>query len=112
MKKTFAIIFLIVLACAVCRAEIASWYGDECAGKLTASGQLFNPKAITCASRSYPLGTRLRVSYGNKSCIVFVTDRGPAKRLHRDIDLSEAAFKQLAPLRLGLLQVKIEPASY
>ena len=111
MKKTFAIVFLIVLACAVCRAEIVSWYGDESAGRLMANGQPFNPKAITCASRSYPLGTRLRVTNlaNGRSVEVVVTDRGPARRLHRDIDLSKAAFKQIAPLRLGLIQVTIEP---
>ncbi len=40
--------------------------------------------------------------------MMIVTDRGPAKRLGREIDLSRAAFARLAPLKLGLIEVKVE----
>lgn len=88
-------------------AEIASWYGAECAGKPMANGKPFNPNALTCASWKYPLGTRLKVCHKNCTVFVTVTDRGPAKRLGRDIDLSRAAFKQLCPLEVGLAEVEI-----
>lgn len=107
-KQITGILFFLVLAYAICNAEVASWYGDEAAGRRMANGQPFNPKALTAASYRYPLGTRLRVSCGKKNVIVFLTDRGPNRRLGRDIDLSRAAFERLAPLRKGLIQVTIE----
>lgn len=88
----------------------ASWYGYEIQrGSLMANGQPFNPAALTCASWSYPLGTRLRVARGTNAVVVTVTDRGPAKRLlrTRQIDLSRAAFARLAPLRDGLTRVHV-----
>lgn len=89
----------------------SSWYGDECAGKPMANGKPFDPAAMTCASWDYPLGTKLRVTHNDKSIIVTVTDRGPAKRLYakgRKLDLSREAFRRLAPLRLGLIEVSVE----
>lgn len=87
---------------------IASYYGEECRGKRTASGELFNPQGYTCASWHHPFGTLLRVRTTRHSVIVRVNDRGPNKRLHRIIDLSEAAFRQLADTKLGLIPVTIE----
>jgi len=89
-------------------AAIASWYGEDHRGKLTASGAPFDPDLYTAASWHYPFGTKLKVSHGSRSVLVTVNDRGPAKRLKRDIDLSMAAFRGLALLRRGLLVVKIE----
>lgn len=89
-------------------AGIASWYGKECAGRIMANGKPFDPDKMTCASWDYPLGTRLKVSHDGLSVYVIVTDRGPAKRLHREIDLSRAAFECLAPLSKGLIVVKVE----
>lgn len=91
-------------------ADVASWYGDELRGRKMANGKPFDPDALTCASWFYPLGTRLAIS--NKDCTVFVTvtDRGPARRLvaqGRTLDLSRAAFRRLAPLRVGLIDVSI-----
>jgi rare lipoprotein A len=75
-----------------------------------ANGQPFNPAAMTCASWDYPFGTKLRIEHNAKAVVVTVTDRGPAKRLYRKgrkLDLSRAAFKQLAPLDKGLIRVRI-----
>jgi rare lipoprotein A len=110
VRQIFAILFLLLLIVAVCRGDsgVASWYGSECAGRPMANGQPFNPTRLTCAAWNWPLGTRLRVTVGQKSVVVLLTDRGPARRLHRLIDLSEAAFKQLADTRLGLLRVTVE----
>ena len=85
-----------------------SWYGEECRGRLTASGVPFDPAAFTCASYKYPLGTRLLVSHKNCTVLVTVNDRGPAKRLHRTLDLSRAAFQKLAPLKKGVITVTIQ----
>lgn len=92
------------------KAEVASWYGEELRGRLTANGEKFDPDALTCASWDYPFGTKLRVSHGGKSVIVRVNDRGPSKQfLVRTIDLSREAFRRLAPLEEGLIGVTITP---
>src|ERR1700735_2221581 len=58
---------------------VASWYGKFFQGKTTASGEPFDENQLTCAHRSLPLGSVLRVTNlrNNKSVIVTVNDRGP-----------------------------------
>ena len=85
----------------------ASWYGDECAGNPTASGEPFDPSAMTCAMWDVPFGTRVWVKLGPRSIIVRCNDRGPAKRLNRGIDLSRAAFAKLADTDAGLIKVEL-----
>jgi rare lipoprotein A len=72
---------------------VASFYGNE-SGSKTASGQRFNQNAMTCAHRSLPFGTRLRVSAHGRSVVVTVNDRGPFIR-GRVLDLSKGAARVL-----------------
>jgi rare lipoprotein A len=72
---------------------IASFYGNE-SGSHTASGQRFNQNAMTCAHRSLPFGTRLKVTHGDRSVVVTVNDRGPFVR-GRVLDLSTAAARAI-----------------
>jgi rare lipoprotein A len=72
---------------------VASYYGNE-SGSRTASGQRFNQNAMTCAHRSLPFGTRLRVTHGDRSVIVTVNDRGPFVR-GRVLDLSTGAARAI-----------------
>jgi len=83
---------------------IASWYGQKYAGRLTASGSIFNPKDLTAAHKTLPFGTRLLVENGPKNVFVTITDRGPFIK-GRELDLSLAAFERLAQKEAGLLQV-------
>jgi len=90
---------------------LASWYGGgERLNKYTASGELFDPEGLTCAAWDWPLGAYLRVTnLGNGySIVVKCNDRGPAKRLHRLIDLTRRAFSEIADLREGLIKVQVE----
>jgi rare lipoprotein A len=88
---------------------IASWYGSDLEGRLTASGEPFNPAALTAASWHHELGAWLEVSNPStgQAVIVRINDRGPARRLGRIIDLSESAFAQIADLRIGLVTVEV-----
>src|SRR5260364_209626 len=70
---------------------MASYYGNE-SGSRTASGQRMNANAMTCAHRSLPFGTKLRVTHGGQSVIVTVNDRGPFIR-GRVLDLSTGAAR-------------------
>jgi len=83
---------------------VASWYGERYRGRPTASGELFDPGAMTAAHRTLPFGTRLLVKRGSKSVVVTVNDRGPFVP-GRDLDLSWAAFQKLADPDLGLIEV-------
>jgi peptidoglycan lytic transglycosylase len=86
---------------------VASYYGNE-SGSRTASGQRFNQNDMTCAHRSLPFGTRLRVSSGGHSVVVTVNDRGPFVR-GRVLDLSKGAARALG--MGGLARVTAEVVS-
>lgn len=88
---------------------VASYYGSELAGRRTASGERFNPNAMTAAHRTLPLGTRLRVtnSANGKSVVVRVNDRGPFAR-GRILDLSHAAARVIGLVSRGHGSVSIE----
>jgi rare lipoprotein A len=73
---------------------IASWYGEEFHGRITASGEVFNQNDFTAAHRSFPFGTELIVTYNDKSVRVRINDRGPYKKC-RKLDLSKAAADAL-----------------
>ncbi|HEX3472263.1 MAG TPA: septal ring lytic transglycosylase RlpA family protein [Silvibacterium sp.] len=90
----------------------ASWYGRLFQGRATANGENFNMNELTCAHRSLPMGSLVRVTNlsNQKSVVVRVNDRGPIPR-SRVIDLSYAAARFLgfssngtAPVRLELLK--------
>ena len=84
---------------------IASFYGNE-SGSKTASGQRFNQEAMTCAHRSLPFGTRLRVTHGDRSVVVTVNDRGPF--VHgRVLDLSTGAARAIGLSGLGQVTAEI-----
>jgi rare lipoprotein A len=87
----------------------ASYYGHELAGNRTASGERFNPNALTAAHRSLPLGTKLRVTNksNGRSVIVRINDRGPFVG-RRVIDVSLAAAHKINMVRAGRAQVTLE----
>ncbi|WP_407157550.1 septal ring lytic transglycosylase RlpA family protein [Bradyrhizobium sp. STM 3557] len=85
---------------------MASYYGNE-SGSRTASGQRMNANAMTCAHRSLPFGTRLRVTHGGQSVIVTVNDRGPFVR-GRVLDLSTGAARAIGLTRSGVGRVTAE----
>jgi len=96
----------------------ASWYGDDFQGQKTASGEDFDENQLTCAHRSLPLGSLIRVTNlrNHKTVVVRVNDRGPMPE-SRVIDLSYAAAHFLgfssrgtAPVRLDLVNSKTELA--
>ena len=78
------------------QAEVATYYGQEFAGRRTASGETFNPSAMTAAHRTLPFGSRVRVtnSRNGRSIIVRINDRGPFVK-GRCIDLSTGAARVL-----------------
>ncbi|MDZ4182315.1 MAG: septal ring lytic transglycosylase RlpA family protein [Candidatus Cloacimonadaceae bacterium] len=88
---------------------VASYYYGKFHGRKTASGERFNQYALTCAHKSLPFQTILKVTNpkNGKSVIVRVNDRGPFIR-GRDIDLSYAAAEEIGMLRAGVLPVEVQ----
>lgn len=91
---------------------IASWYGSNFQGRLTASGERFNMYAMTACHPTLPFGTQVRVTneVNHKSVIVKITDRGLLFE-GRVVDLSYAAAKKLDMAYDGLAPVTIEVVS-
>ena len=88
----------------------ASWYGPGFHGRPTANGETYDMYAMTCAHRTLPLGTWVRVTnlFNKKSVFLRVNDRGPmAPSLIAD--LSYAASQKLG--FGGIAKIKIEVVS-
>ncbi|WP_027660742.1 septal ring lytic transglycosylase RlpA family protein [Salinispora fenicalii] len=84
----------------------ASYYSE---GQLTASGEVFDPSAMTAAHKTLPFDTMVRVTnpVTSTSVTVRINDRGPFVT-GRCIDLSQAAFAVIAPLSAGHVEVRYE----
>jgi rare lipoprotein A len=87
---------------------VASWYGEEFAGRTTANGEIFDPMLLTAAHRTLPFGTILDVrnTKTNQTVRVRVNDRGPYIN-ERLIDLSYAAAQQIGLADAGVGEVDI-----
>jgi rare lipoprotein A len=118
MKVAFLLIPLFLLSsCGILSYEghhkngfgVASWYGPDFHGKPTASGEIYDMNALTCAHREYPFGTKLNVTNvsNNKSVNCTVNDRGPFVS-GRELDLSYAAAKEIGLIGQGTSEVRIE----
>jgi len=85
----------------------ASWYGPGFHGRKTANGERFNTNDLTCAHKSLPFNTLLKVTNleNGRYTIVRVNDRGPYAH-GRIIDLSSAAKTEIG--MGGLAKVRIE----
>ncbi len=84
----------------------ASFYNHKLKGRHTSDGGKYHPDSLTCAHKTLPFGTKLKVRNpeNDKEVIVVVTDRGPhQKRLM--IDLSYSAAKHLGIIKQGIAVV-------
>ena len=84
----------------------ASWYGSYFQGRRTTSGERYNRFGYTCAHKTLPFGTRLRVTNvkNGKSVVVRVSDRGPFRH-QRILDVSAAAARPLGVVECGAATV-------
>lgn len=88
---------------------LASWYGSQFQGKETADGELFNMNDLTCAHRSLPLGTWVKVTnlHTHKWIVARVNDRGPVPDT-RITDLSSEAAHMLGMRDRGVTRVRLD----
>ncbi len=90
---------------------LASWSGKQGQGRITASGEKYDYRALTCAHKTLPFDTVVRVTNvaNGKFVLVRVNDRGPFKYGDgRIIDLSWAAANKLGMLKQGVTKVIVE----
>lgn len=87
---------------------LASWYGEEYAGRTTANGEIFDPHALTAAHRTLPFGTIVQVvnPRNARSVNVRINDRGPFIQA-RVIDVSYAAAEILDMVNIGVTPVEL-----
>jgi rare lipoprotein A len=87
---------------------LASFYGFDFAGRLTANGERYNPMGMTAASKTLPFGTIVRVTNRNngRSVVVRINDRGPYIG-GRVIDMSQGAAGVLGMINSGVAPVDI-----
>jgi rare lipoprotein A len=88
---------------------LASWYGDDFHGRLTANGEVFDMGALTAAHPTLPMPSYARVTNlrNGKSLIVRVNDRGPYHD-NRLIDVSNKAAELLEFKGHGVARVRVE----
>lgn len=95
------------------RVGIASWYSekDKFINPRTANNEKFDDDAATCATWHYPFHEKLLVinALNGKWVVCRVNDRGPAKRLKREIDLTKATFRKISKTKKGLIPVTVIP---
>ena len=87
-------------------------YGRKFTGRRTASGERFNPGALTMAHNTLPFGTKVRVTNlaNKRSVVARVNDRGPTTP-GRIADLSTAAASRIGMLRAGIVEARLEVVS-
>jgi rare lipoprotein A len=92
------------------RAEgLASWYGEDFHGRLTANGEVYDMHSLSAAHPTLPMPSYVRVTNlaNRRSVIVRVNDRGPYHG-RREIDLSGKAAEVLGFRDHGLARVRVE----
>lgn len=118
MLLFWAAFFLILTIPAKAETLTASWYSEASLKKegtwktskgIMANGKKFDETKLTCATRKYPLGSKLHVTNHSTglSVTVIVTDRIGKRFANTRIDLSKAAFKKIASLDKGLVKVEV-----
>ncbi|MDJ0614789.1 MAG: septal ring lytic transglycosylase RlpA family protein, partial [Rhizobiaceae bacterium] len=88
---------------------LASWYGPNFHGRLTANGEVYDQFALSAAHPTMPLPSYAKVTNleNGASVTVRVNDRGPFSR-GRIIDLSSRAAQLLGYTKKGVAKVKVE----
>ena len=113
IRKLYILLISVLIfslpVCAQMQTGKASYYSKKWTGRRTASGHRIHHDSMTCAHRTYPYGTLLRVTNqkNGRQVVVRVTDRGPFGR-GRIVDLSWGAAKAIGMLSAGVVPVTVE----
>lgn len=114
ISKKFFYLFLFVLTSFISSETeyegIASYYGQNWTGRLTASGEKFHADSLTAAHKYFKFGTVLKITntINDSFCYVKVNDRLP-KSSKFIIDLSYGTAKKLNFIKRGVIPVVLVP---
>lgn len=88
---------------------VATYYSRRFHGRRTSNGERYDRLALTCAHKTLPFNTLIKVTNpkNNKSVVVRVNDRGPFKK-NRKLDLSFAAAQEIDMVQAGVMRVIME----
>ena len=88
---------------------VTTYYGGKFDGRKTASGEIYSRLGYTCAHKTLPFNTILKVKNpkNGKSVVVRVTDRGPFS-YGRHLDISYAAAQEIGMLAAGVITTEVE----
>lgn len=91
------------------KVGIASWYGPNFHGKLTANGEIFDEDALTAAHKTLPIPSMVQVTNmeNGRTLIVRVNDRGPYSK-GRIIDMSKKSAELLGFKNQGTAKVRVQ----
>ena len=114
-KKHLLLSIILIIALSSLSAEVyrekalVSYYAGDFHGKKTSNGEYFNMNDYTCANKSLPFNTILKVTNlsNGLSVQVRVNDRGPFVT-GRELDLSKAAAQKIGMIKSGTAYVRIE----
>lgn len=114
-KKHLLLSIILIFALSSLSAEVyrekalVSYYAGDFHGKKTSNGEYFNMNDYTCANKSLPFNTILKVTNlsNGLSVQVRVNDRGPFVT-GRELDLSKAAAQKIGMIKSGTTYVRIE----
>lgn len=112
MKTLFSTLLVLLISCATfaqVQTGKASFYAKKFEGRMTASGETYDPNKLTAAHRHLPFGTKVRVTNlaNNKTVTVKINDRGPFVS-GRIIDLSRSAADKLNFITSGTTDVVVK----
>lgn len=107
----FIVSTLLLFTCTVAEAQSvgdASYYGNRLHGRRTSDGSRYHRDSLTCAHRTLPFGTLLKVRNvkNGREVVVKVTDRGPFRK-GGIVDLSYAAAKEIDIIHSGVARVEV-----
>lgn len=108
----FTVIFVCFSASLFCKPYksnvVVSFYAEDFHGKKTSNGEIFNMWSMTCAHKSLPFDTILKITNraNGKSVQVRVNDRGPFVA-NRECDLSKGAAAKIGMIKTGIARVDI-----
>lgn len=114
-KKHLLLSIILIFVLSSLSAEVyrekalVSYYAGDFHGKKTSNGEYFNMNDYTCANKSLPFNTILKVTNlsNGLSVQVRVNDRGPFVT-GRELDLSKAAAQKIGMIKSGTAYVRIE----
>lgn len=88
---------------------VASWYGPQFHGKLTANGEVFDMNQVSAAHKTLPMPSMVRVTNlrNGKAMNLRINDRGPFAH-GRIIDLSKRAAQLLGMEKAGTAPVRVQ----